>query len=105
GCVARTPPAPAMPAEVARALAAAPAGPLPYALARRALEAYGVVFCRERTAATEDDAVAAAAAIGYPVVVKADAPDLLHKTDVGGVYLSVRDAGAVSEAFRDARSR
>jgi acetate---CoA ligase (ADP-forming) len=97
--------APVAPAEIARMLAEAAAGPLPYALARRALEAHGVVFCRERIATTEDEAVAAAETIGYPVVVKADAPDLLHKTEAGAVRLDVRDAGAVREAFRDARSR
>jgi len=99
------PPTPRARLEIARLVADAPAGPLPYATARRALEAHGVVFCRERIAATEDAAVAAAEEIGYPVVAKADAPDLLHKTEAGGVYLNLRDAGAVREAFRDARSR
>src|SRR5206468_1142698 len=62
-------------------------------------------FCRERLATTEDDAVAAAEAIGYPVVVKADASGLLHKTEAAAVHLDVRDAAAVRAAFRDARSR
>ena len=105
GARVAAPPAPVALRDIAPVLDDAPAGPLPYALARRALEAYGVVFCRERTATSEDEAIAAAEAIGYPVVVKADAPDLLHKTEAGGVYSSVRDAGAVREAFRDARSR
>src|SRR5262249_38852005 len=83
----------------------APAGPLPYALARRALEGHGVVFCRERIASSEDQAVKAAETIGYPVVVKADAPDLLHKTEAAAVHLDVRDAASLREAFRDARSR
>ena len=97
--------APVAPPEIARMLADAPAGPLPYALARRALEAHGVVFCRERIATTEDEAVTAAEAIGYPVVVKADAPDLLHKTEAAAVCLNVRDADVVREAFRDLRAR
>lgn len=91
--------------DLARALAEAPAGPLPYALARRVLEAFGVAFCRERTATDEDEAVAAAEAIGYPVVVKADAPGLVHKTEAAAVHLDVRDAGAVRQVVRDARSR
>jgi succinyl-CoA synthetase beta subunit len=94
-----------MPRDVAQALAAAPAGPLPYALARRALEAHGVVFCRERIATTEEEAVAAAEAIGYPVVVKADVPGLLHKTEAAAVHLDLRDARAVRETARDARAR
>jgi acetyltransferase len=99
------PPAPVAPGEIARILAETPAGPLAYALARRALEACGVEFCRERNAATEDEAVAAAEAIGYPVVVKADVADLLHKTEAAAVHLDVRDAHSVREVFRDARSR
>ncbi len=82
-----------------------PAGPLSYALARQTLESAGVVFCRERIATDEDEAVAAAEALGYPVVVKADGPDLLHKTEAGAVHLEVRDARAVREIFRGARSR
>lgn len=73
-------------------------GPLPHVLARRALEAYGVRFCRERHAATVDDAVAAAAEIGYPVVVKADVDGLTHKTEAGAVRLGLRDAEGVRRA-------
>lgn len=47
------------------------------------------------------DAVEAAAAIGYPVVVKVDAAQIPHKTDVGGVKLNLRDADAVAKACRD----
>ena len=94
-----------IPTDVARALAEAPAGPAPYALSRRALEAYGVVFCRERSVTTEDEAVAAADALGYPVIVKADSPGLIHRTEAGAVHLDVRDAETVRKAFRDLRSR
>jgi len=41
-------------------------------------------------AATEDEAVAVANSIGYPVVLKLDAPGLVHKTDIGGVITDVR---------------
>ena len=73
-------------------------GPLPYTLARRVLEDSGVRFCRETVATTPDDAAAAAESIGYPVVIKADAAGLAHKTDVGGVVLDVGDAAAVRAA-------
>jgi acyl-CoA synthetase (NDP forming) len=104
-CPAPASPARAVAPEILGMLAGAPAGPLPYAEARRLLEAHGVAFCRERVAASEEEAVAAADAIGYPVAVKADAPRLVHKTDVAAVYLDVRDGGGVRHAFRDARSR
>ena len=97
------PPSPAgiaLPPEVAEALARA-TGSLPYALARRALEAAGVRFCRESVADSIDAAVAAASQIGYPVVLKADAPGLAHKTEAGGVRLDVRDAEAVRDACRE----
>ena len=41
-----------------------------------------------------DDAAAAASALGFPVVLKAGAADLVHKSDVGGVALDLRDAAA-----------
>jgi len=75
-------------------------GALAHADARRVLEASGVRFCRERGAASLGEAVAAADSLGYPVVVKADAPGLIHKTDAGGVVLDVADADGVRAAWR-----
>ena len=43
--------------------------------------------------------MAAGGAIGYPVVLKIDSPDITHKTDVGGVALDLADAAAVRAAF------
>jgi acetate---CoA ligase (ADP-forming) len=80
-------------------------GPLPYAPARRLLEAAGIRFCREAQVETTEAAVAAAEALGYPVVVKADAPELAHKTEVGGVRVGVRDAEALREACADLAAR
>ncbi len=80
-------------------------GPLPYALARRLLEAAGVRFCREAIVTSADDAVAAAGRIGYPVVVKADGAGLTHKTEAGGVILDVADAPAVRAACAALRGR
>jgi len=88
---------PALSPEARRALDTT-RGPLPYTLARRVLEDAGVRFCREVIAASMDDAIEAADSIGYPVVVKADAAGLTHKTEVGGVVLDVRDAAAVRAA-------
>jgi acetyltransferase len=49
-------------------------------------------------AADADTAVAAADTIGYPVVVKADSAEVVHKSDMGGVAVNLADAGAVREA-------
>ncbi|MBI1847913.1 MAG: acetate--CoA ligase family protein [Candidatus Rokubacteria bacterium] len=94
----------ALPADVEQALAHV-RGPLPYALARRALEAVGIVFCREILVTTAEDAIAAAATLGYPVVVKADAPALTHKTEAGGVRLGLRDPAGVRAAAEDLLAR
>jgi acyl-CoA synthetase (NDP forming) len=63
------------------------------------LGAYGVPLLGTRRVTTADEAVAAAEAIGYPVVLKSTAPWLRHRTDLGGVRLDLADAAAVRAAF------
>jgi acetyltransferase len=93
-----------LPADLAAAVRTR-TGALPYALGRRVLETAGVRFCREEIAETVDAAIASAQRIGYPVVVKADAPGLTHKTEAGGVRLGVADADAVRRACQDLRAQ
>ncbi|MGQ9675944.1 MAG: acetate--CoA ligase family protein [Chloroflexota bacterium] len=69
-------------------------------VALEVLAAYGLSVERPRLAPTREAAVALAEEIGYPVVVKIQSPDITHKSDVGGVALDLRDAGAVEEAFQ-----
>jgi acetyl coenzyme A synthetase (ADP forming)-like protein len=57
--------------------------------ARALLQAYGIPLVKQRVAATVEEAVAAAEALGFPAVVKTAAPGV-HKTDVGGVALDLR---------------
>jgi acetyltransferase len=67
----------------------------------RALEAmkhYGFPIVPFQLARSADEAVAAATAIGYPVVMKIVGPKILHKTDVGGVKLDLQDEAAVRAA-------
>jgi acetyl-CoA synthetase (ADP-forming) len=68
------------------------------AAAKARLAAYGVPVNAARTVTSVDDAVAAAEAIGYPVVLKIVSPDIVHKSDVGGVRVGLADAAAVREA-------
>jgi acetyl coenzyme A synthetase (ADP forming)-like protein len=65
--------------------------------ARTLLESYGIPVVPERAAASVDEAVAAADELGYPVVLKTGVAGV-HKTDVGGVALDLRDESAVREA-------
>ncbi len=76
-----------------------PSGQLNEIQAMEVLGAAGLPVIDERLATTEDDAVAVAQAIGYPVVMKLLSPDILHKSDIGGVKLNLQDADAVRDAF------
>jgi acetyl-CoA synthetase (ADP-forming) len=67
--------------------------------AKRLLRAYGVPVPRERLATTEAEAVAAAETIGYPVVLKGVARQLVHKSDLGLVRLQLASADAVRSAW------
>lgn len=53
-------------------------------------DAYGIPTVERRVARSADEAAAAAAVLGYPVVLKTLSPDVVHKTDVGGVRVDVR---------------
>jgi acetyl-CoA synthetase len=66
--------------------------------AKAALAAFGLATPARRIVASADEAVAAALAIGFPVVVKAVSPGLAHKTEQAAVILNLADAGAVREA-------
>jgi len=67
--------------------------------ARKVAEAYGLRLPGSILAANADEAVNCANEIGYPVVLKIASPDILHKTDVGGVKVGLRNAADVRDAF------
>jgi acetyl coenzyme A synthetase (ADP forming)-like protein len=62
------------------------------------LTAYGIPTARTRFARHVDDAARAAAEIGYPVAVKVVSPDIVHKTDVGGVRTDIGTALELRQA-------
>lgn len=66
--------------------------------ALEALQHYGFPLVPFKLATSADEAAAAADEIGYPVVMKISGPKILHKTDVGGVRLNLRDPKAVRQA-------
>ena len=67
--------------------------------ARDILEAYRIPIPASKLCATVEEAVAFAEQIGYPVVMKIASPDILHKTDIGGVRLNVQSAAEVRDSF------
>ncbi len=67
--------------------------------AKRLLAAAGIASVPEQACATPDEAAAAAAQLGWPVVLKLLSPDILHKTEIGGVLLGVGDEMGVREGY------
>jgi acetyl coenzyme A synthetase (ADP forming)-like protein len=65
------------------------------------LSAYGIRTPPALLARTEDEAVAAAERLGFPVVMKIMAPAIVHKTDVGGVQVGIGNAMEARAAWRE----
>jgi acetyl coenzyme A synthetase (ADP forming)-like protein len=67
--------------------------------AKRVCDAYGISVPREGLATTADEAVTIAEDIGFPVVLKIVSPDILHKTEAGGVLVGLASADDVSAGY------
>jgi len=87
----------------AAALLPAQAGPLAEAAARPVLAAYGLPLIPAEVARTPAAAAQAAARLGFPVALKIVSPDIIHKSEAGGITLNLSDAAAVEAAFRQLR--
>jgi acyl-CoA synthetase (NDP forming) len=83
--------------------AAAPLASASYAAARAVLAEAAVPFGASRTVVSREAALAAAAEIGYPVVLKA--LGRVHKSEEGGVVLGLRDEADLAAAFDDVAAR
>ena len=81
------------------------AGPFDGAEGFALLSEYGIPVPRTLSVSSEAAAVAAARALGFPVVLKTDEPGIVHKSDVGGVVLGLPDADAVGSAYRTMADR
>src|SRR6266446_4003846 len=67
--------------------------------ARGVCEAYGITIPKEGVAKTAEEAVKLASGIGFPVVMKIVSPQILHKTEAGGVVVGVKSAEAAKDAY------
>ncbi|MCP2169343.1 acetate--CoA ligase family protein [Goodfellowiella coeruleoviolacea] len=67
---------------------------------RRICAAYGIPTPGEALATSADQAAAQATQLGFPVVMKIVSPDILHKTEAGGVVVGVADADAARAAYQ-----
>lgn len=68
---------------------------------RAILAAFGIPVTTAIEARSSNDALIAAESLGFPVAMKINSPDLLHKSDVDGVRLNISDAKAVRSAYND----
>lgn len=69
--------------------------------AKALLARYGIPVVAERLVQSAGEAAAAAEGLGFPVVLKVESPDLLHKTEAGVVRLGLRSAGDVARAHAE----
>ena len=74
-------------------------------LSKSILKEYGVDVPPFALVTSEAEAVKKAKKIGFPIVMKVVSPQILHKTDVGGVKVGINSAGEVKKAFNDMYGR
>lgn len=68
--------------------------------AKQVFKAYGLPIAETSLATTEEEAVNLARKIGYPLVLKIVSPEILHKSDAGGVKVGITDEKGVREAYQ-----
>jgi len=68
--------------------------------AKEVFAAYGLPVTQTALATSEEEAVKLANKTGYPIVMKIVSPDIIHKSDAGGVKVNIKDEAGVREAYR-----
>jgi len=68
---------------------------------KKVFNAYNLPVVKTEMAETEEQAVSLAEEIGYPVVLKIVSPDILHKSDAGGVKVDIKDEAGVRKAYQE----
>ncbi|MCX8188171.1 MAG: acetate--CoA ligase family protein [Nitrososphaeria archaeon] len=63
------------------------------------LSAYNIHVCKHKMVSSLEDALKAAREIGYPVVLKIVSPDIVHKSDVGGVKINILNDSHLRESY------
>jgi acyl-CoA synthetase (NDP forming) len=88
-----------------KALKSAKGAALDEVASKTLMKAYGIPVSKEGVATTPAEAVKIAKQIGFPVVAKVVSEQILHKSDVGGVVLNLKNAAEVKKAFADIMNR
>jgi acetyltransferase len=68
--------------------------------AKEVFKAYGLLVTNTQLSKSEDEAVALAKKVGFPVVMKIVSPEILHKSDAGGVKVNIKDEDSVRAAYK-----
>ena len=68
---------------------------------KQIFSAYNLPIATTQLASTEEEAISMAEEIGYPIVMKITSPDILHKTDAGGVVVNIKDENAARKAYQE----
>ncbi len=68
--------------------------------AKQVFSLYGLPVTATELASSEEEAVKLAESVGYPVVMKIVSPDILHKSDAGGVKVNIKSSEQAKEAYR-----
>jgi acyl-CoA synthetase (NDP forming) len=87
------------PPRIGAMLVGEPGGVVPEYRAKNLLAPLGIPFPEGRLATNLEEATAAAEALGYPVALKAQSPDLLRKSDAGGVVVGLADGAELAEGW------
>jgi acetyltransferase len=69
------------------------------------LNAYGIPVAEWKIAGSVEEAEEAAEEIGYPIVIKADSTSIIHKSDVGGVFVNIKDKSAASATIEEMKNK
>lgn len=67
---------------------------------RTIMKKFGIPFVKQVLAKNEEQAASHAKKMGYPVVLKVSSPDIIHKTDVGGVVLDIGNTEELREEYK-----
>jgi acetyltransferase len=68
--------------------------------AKEVFAAYGLPITKTLLSKSEEEAVSLASSVGFPIVMKVVSPDIIHKSDAGGVKVNIKDETGVREAYR-----
>ena len=69
---------------------------LDFQTSKNLLSKYNIPFCRSELVGTKEEAIEVAQKIGYPVVLKISSPDIIHKTEIGGVKAQIGNSAELS---------